>query len=186
MHGLQRGRRRVERAVRRAQPAVLHVDLLAVRPQFGERHLDVGVGRRRSQPEVDAAGSRRQRGLRDRRAVERERLAERQRAPVEVRVRGPDARLAAAVVGRRLRGRVVDVGGRRLAVGVRDRRRARAKLLVGLEVPRTSAPRSAVATTGSSPRSARTARRGCSDRRAPFSSRTRTGCSASYFASCDE
>ena len=110
--------RRIELAVARSQPAALHVALLAVGPQLGERDLEVGVGRGRAQPQVDAAGSGHRHVVLEHRAVERQRLAERQRSPVVRRVRAPDRARRAGVVGRRFRGGVVDVAGRLAAVAV--------------------------------------------------------------------
>ena len=128
--------RGIEDAVRRAHPPVLDVHLLTVGSQLGERHLEVRVGRARAQPQVDAPGAGHHRGRREWLALECECLPERERAPVECRMRGPDIRGAAVEVGPRLRRRVVHVRRGPSSVPRGNGRRVGRQLPVGLEVPR--------------------------------------------------
>ena len=120
----------------------------------------------------------------ERRAVEGERLAERERPPV---VGGFALQMSPdepREVGRRLGGRVVDVARRLAAVAVGDRRRLRRELLIGLEVPRRRRGlarrplREAVLERGRAARPAwsgrrRRSRTGCARRARPCTRRAR-------------
>ena len=181
-HRLERGALcGVELALVASHPAVLHEGLLAVGPDLADRRLQVDVGRRGADPDVDGAGADHRRVRGQRSGEVGDGAARRALFPLVFGSRGPEAAVAgggvAAEVGLRQR---VGVPGE--SVGARARPAARRS---GRRPARGTRPWPRCPAPGTRRRTLRSRGRAGPARAppAPLSKRTRTGFRSSKAAS---